>query len=190
VLPVTFKISCVTWWCVFSSHMRFSASIPSPRGLVIVIISPRSDTCNFHLAAYLYTSYLFVYSIYVIEILHFSVPLCLRMPSYNYLLDDLEGHYRTRRYSPAGALTLVQPVVKANSLPRWADRAYFHCSLSPLYRLVEISRPISLCRYSQHDLSASGFGAALAVLVGCHLAVVVLVVAGSSSGAVCGGSVG
>jgi hypothetical protein len=47
-----------------------------------------------------------------------------------------------------------------------------------------------LCRYSQHDLSASGFGAALAVLVGCHLAVVVLVVAGASSGVVCGGSVG
>jgi hypothetical protein len=136
VLPVTFRISCVTWWCVFSSHMRFSASIPSPRGFVIVIISPRSDTCNFHLAAYLYTSYLFVYSIYVNEILHFSVPLCLRIPSYNYLLDDLDGHYRTRRCSPAGALILMHPVVKANSLPRWADIAYFHCSLSPLYLLV------------------------------------------------------
>jgi hypothetical protein len=31
-----------------------------------------------------------------------------------------------------------------------------------------------LCRYNQHDLSASGFGTALAVRDGCHLAVVCL----------------
>ncbi len=132
VSPVTFKISCVTWWCVFSNQIRFSVTNPSPLGLVMVIISPRSDTCKFHRAAYLYTSYLFVYSIYDREILHFSVPLCLLIPSYNYLLDDFDGHYRTRRCSPAGALTLVQPVVSAKSFPRWADRAYFHCSVSPL----------------------------------------------------------
>jgi hypothetical protein len=135
VSPVTFKISCVTWWWVFSSQILFSVTNPSPLGLVIVIMSPRSDTCKFHLAAYLYTSYLFVYSICDSEILHFSVPLCFLMPSYNYLLDDLEGHYRTRRYSPVGALTLVHPVDRAKSFPRCADRADFHCSLSPLYRL-------------------------------------------------------
>ena len=132
VSPVTFKISCVTWWCVFSNQIRFSVTNPSHLGLVMVIISPRSDTCKFHRAAYLYTSYLFVYSIYDREILHFSVPVCLLIPSYNYLLDDFVGHYRTRRCSPTGALTLVQPVVSAKSFPRWADRAYFHCSVSPL----------------------------------------------------------
>ena len=31
---------------------------------------------------------------------------------------------------------------------------------------------LSLCRYSQHDLSASGLGTVLAVRDGCHLAVV------------------
>jgi hypothetical protein len=110
--------------------------------------------------------------------------LCLLIPSYSYLLDDFDGHYRTRRCSPTGALTLVQPVVRAKSPPRWADRAYFHCSLSPLYLRDWISRVISLCRYSQHDRSASGFCIGLAVLDGCHLAVVGLVVVEGFAGVV------
>jgi hypothetical protein len=114
--------------------------------------------------------------------LHFMVPLCLRMPSYSYLLDDFDGHYRTRRCSPGGALTLLQPVVRAKSAPRWADRAYFHYSLSPFQRLDWISRVISLCRYSQHDLSASSVGWVLVVREGCHLAVGVLVLEGGCAG--------
>jgi hypothetical protein len=41
---------------------------------------------------------------------------------------------------------------------------------------------ISLCRYSQHDLSESGFGEVLAARDGCHFAVVVLVVVGGCAG--------
>ena len=41
---------------------------------------------------------------------------------------------------------------------------------------------ISLCRYSQHDLSVSGFGTALVVLDGYHLPVVVVVVWGGCAG--------
>jgi hypothetical protein len=123
-----------------------------------------------------------VYSVYDREMLHFKIPLCRRIPSYSYRLDDFDGHYSTSRYSPLGALTLVQPVVRAKSAPRWADRAYFHCSLSPLYRLDWISRVISLCRYSQHDLSASCGGWVLVVRDGCHLAVGVLAVGGGCAG--------
>jgi hypothetical protein len=67
-------------------------------------------------------------------------------------------------------------VVRAKSFPKWADRASFHCSLSPLYLLDWISRVISLCRYNQHDLSVSGFAADLVTLDGCHLSDLVVVV--------------
>jgi hypothetical protein len=174
----------VTWWNVFSSQILFSVTNPSPRGLVIFIMSPLSDTCNPHRAAYLYTSCLLVYSICEREMLHFKTPVCLLMPSYNYRLEDLDGHCNTSRYSPVGAFTLVQPVVRAKSVPRWADRACFHCSLSPLYRLDWISRVVSLCRYSQHDLSESGFCTVLAVRDGCHFAVVVLTVVGGCASSV------
>ena len=43
---------------------------------------------------------------------------------------------------------------------------------------------ISLCRYSQHDLSGSYFGDFLAVRDGCHFAVAVLVVGGGCAGSV------
>lgn len=165
-----------------SSQILVSVTNPSPLELVTIIISPLSATCNLHRPASLYTSYLFVYSIYDKEMLHFKFPLCLRMPSYSYRLDDFDGHYMTSRCSPFGALTLVQPVVRAKSAPRWADRAYFHCSLSPFQRLDWISRLISLCKYSQHDLSASIVGWVLIVRDGCHLAVGVLVVVGGFAG--------
>lgn len=41
---------------------------------------------------------------------------------------------------------------------------------------------ISLCRYSQHDLSASGLGTVLVVRDGCHLAIVVLFVVEGCAG--------
>jgi hypothetical protein len=100
----------------------------------MTIMSPLSATCNLHLAACLYTSYLLVYSIYVSDMLHFSGPLCFLIPSYSWRLDDLEGHWRTSRNSPGGAFTRMHPVIKAKSFPNWADRASFHYSLSPLYR--------------------------------------------------------
>jgi hypothetical protein len=43
---------------------------------------------------------------------------------------------------------------------------------------------ISLCKYSQHDLSASGLGTVLAVRDGCHLAVVGLFAGGGFAGVV------
>jgi hypothetical protein len=135
VFPVTFKISYVIWWWVLSNQILLSVSSPSPLGLVMTIISPLSATYSLPFAAYLYTSCLLVYSVYDNDILHFIVPLCLLIPSYNYLLEALDGHCSTRRNSPGGAFTRMQPVVRAKSFPKWADRAYFHCSLSPLYRL-------------------------------------------------------
>ena len=116
-------------------QIKCSFTKPCPLGLVNIIISPLSATYNLHRAACLYTSYLFVYSVCDREMLHFMVPLCLRMPSYSYLLDDFDGHYRTRRCSPGGALTPLQPVVRAKSFPRCASRAVFQSSLSPLYLL-------------------------------------------------------
>jgi hypothetical protein len=67
------------------------------------------------------------------EMLHLTFPLCLLMPSYNYRLDAFDGHCRTSLYSPGGAFTLVQPVVRAKSSLRCVYRASFHYSLSPLY---------------------------------------------------------
>jgi hypothetical protein len=132
VVPVTFRISYVIWWWVLSNQILLSVSRPSPLGLVMTIISPLSATCSLQFAACLYTSCLFVYSVCDNDILHLIVPLCLLIPSYNYRLDALEGHWRTRRSSPGGAFTRMQPVVRAKSFPKWADRASFHCSLSPL----------------------------------------------------------
>ena len=58
-------------------------------------------------------------------------------------------------YSPGGDFTLTHPVVRAKSFPRCASRAVFHNSLSPLYRLDEISLVDSLWMYIQHDRSVS-----------------------------------
>jgi hypothetical protein len=190
VVPVTFKISCAIWWCVFSSQILFSVSNPSFLGLVTVIISPLSATCKCHRVAYLYTSYLFAYSVFDREMLHLMGPLCLRMPSYNYLLDDLDGQFKTRRNSPSGALTLMHPVVRAKSSLRCVERADFHCSLSPLYLRDWISRLMSLCKYSQHDLSVSGFGTVLAVRDGCHFAFVSFALEEGWAGVFLDGSVG
>ena len=64
--------------------------------------------------------------------LHLITPLRRRMPSYNYLRDDLEGHSITMRGSPDGAATRIQPVSKLLSVPRCVCNADFHYSLSPL----------------------------------------------------------
>jgi hypothetical protein len=132
VSPAVLKISYVTWFCVFSSQILFWFTNPSPLGLVIIIMSPLSWTYKCHLAAYLYTSCLLVYSFFDSDMLHFITPLCFLMPSYSCRLADFDGHSMTSRDSPGGAFTLMQPVVSAKSCPRWAERAYFHCSLSPL----------------------------------------------------------
>jgi hypothetical protein len=88
--------------------------------------------CSRNLAASLYTVCLFWYSCCVMEMLQRMSPLCLRMPSYSYLLLDFDGQSNTRRISPGGAFTLLHPVVREKSYPRCLDRASFHCSRSPL----------------------------------------------------------
>jgi hypothetical protein len=142
--PDTFNISCSTYAVEFSSRILFSCNIPVPLGFVTIIISPLSYTCNPQRDVSLYTYCLFVYSIYESDILHFMLPLLFLIPAYRSLLLALDGHSSTKRSSPGGAFTLVHPVVKAKSWPNYAFRAFLQSSLSPLYRLVCISRLASL----------------------------------------------
>jgi hypothetical protein len=153
--PATFKISCSTCAGVLSSQIKFSLTNPYPLGLVSMIRSPLSCTCNFSRAAYLYTSYLFLYSACNMEMLHRISPLWFRMPWYNYLLLDFVGHSMTSLISPGGALTLWHPVMRAASCPRCWLRASFHCSRSPLYLLFCISRVTLLYIYNQQERSGS-----------------------------------
>jgi hypothetical protein len=133
----------------------FSCNRPVPLGLVIVIMSPLSFTYNLQRAAYLYTSCLFVYSSVYRERLHLIFPLFFLVPAYKSRLLAFEGHSSTNLYSPGGAFTLIQPVVRAKSFPRCASRAVFHCSRSPLYLLVWMSLVASLWMYNQHNRSVS-----------------------------------
>ena len=66
------------------------------------------------------------------------------MPSYNYRLLDLEGHSITRQFSLNGAFTLTQSVISAKSFPNYFFRTVFHCSRSPTYLRVELSREMWL----------------------------------------------
>jgi len=59
------------------------------------------------------------------------------------------------RDSPCGAVTLTQPVSRADSDPRCFDTSVFHSSGSPLYHLVRLSRVMVLYTYIQHDRSGS-----------------------------------
>jgi hypothetical protein len=156
------------WSCPLSSQSRVSFTNPVPRGFVIIIISPLSCTCNFSLAAYLYTSCLAIYSILDRDILHLMSPLCFLIPSYNSLLLVLHGHSNTSLCSPGGALTRVHPVYSTESVFRCAVRASFHCSRSPLYRRCWMSRVTLLYIYSQHDLSGSFVVVLVFTRVGCH----------------------
>jgi hypothetical protein len=117
-----------------------------------------------------------VYSIFDNDILHFISPLFLLIPSYSILLLDLDGHSTTNLCSPGGAFTLLQPVVMAKSFPSCVESAVFHCSLSPLYRLVYMSLVTSLYRYSQHERSGSYIFVSFLVCVDCHISGVVFVV--------------
>ena len=87
-------------------------------------------------AAYLYTIYLFSYSTLESEILHRMSPLLLRIPAYNYHLLDFVGQSITKRCSPGGAVTLLQPVSSAKSFPSCVESAVFQSSLFPLYLRV------------------------------------------------------
>jgi hypothetical protein len=149
--------------------MRFSGTSPVPRRLVITIMSPLSYTCNLRWATSLYTSCLFKYSYFDREILHLMSPLCFLIPSYNLRLLAFDGHSKTSLSSPGGAFTLTHPVISAKSWPRCFERADFHSSLSPLYRLFCISLVILLYMYNQHDLSGSANITDLRGFVGCHL---------------------
>ena len=135
---------------------------------MIIIISPLSCTCNFSLAACLYTSCLAIYSVLDRDILHLMSPLCFLIPSYNSLLLALHGHSNTSLCSPGGAFTRVHPVYSPESVFRCAFRASFHCSRSPLYRLCWMSRVKLLYIYSQHDLSGSFVVVLFFTLVGYH----------------------
>jgi hypothetical protein len=127
-------------------------------------------------AASLYTSYLFWYSCLVRDILQQILPLCLRMPSYSYLLLDFDGQAITNRISPGGAFTLVHPVVREKSCPRWLDRASFHSSRSPLYRRDLLSLDVLLWMYNQHALSGSTVLVVVLVFVGFQISLVGVVV--------------
>jgi hypothetical protein len=107
--------------------------------------------------------------------LHLKFPLFLLIPAYNNLLLAFDGHSSTSLYSPGGAFTLTQPVVRAKSFPRWASRAVFHSSLSPLYLLVCISLEDSLWIYNQQDRSGSKLTFFDRVFVDCHFSVVYFV---------------
>jgi hypothetical protein len=135
-VPATFKISYVIWLSVLSNQIVFSYNNPVPRGFFTVMTSPLSYTYNLHFDVYLYTSYLFMYSCRDSDILHLIIPLLRRIPAYNNLLLAFDGQLSTNCYSPGGALTLMQPVVKAKSYPSYLSRAVFHSSRSPLYLLV------------------------------------------------------
>jgi hypothetical protein len=123
-----------------SNHILLSFTKPVPLGLFTIIISPRSCTCNFMCAAYLYTIYLFSYSTLESEILHRMSPLLLRIPAYSYLLLDFVAHSITSLYSPCGAVTLLHPVSNPKSFPNCVESAVFHSSLFPLYLRVYESR--------------------------------------------------
>jgi hypothetical protein len=135
-------------------------------------MSPLSCMWSLNRAASLYTSYLFLYSCLVMEMLQRISPLCLRMPSYSCLLLDFDGHSITNRISPGGALTLLHPVVREKSCPRCFDRASRHCSRSPLYLRDYMSLEILLYMYNQHPLSGSTVFVVVLVLVGFHISVV------------------
>ena len=130
--PGTFKISYIIYVGILSSQILFSLTNPFPLGIVSSIISPLSYTCNFHLATYLYTSYLLMYYVFEREILHFISPLCFLMPSYGILRLTFHAHSKTNLCSPGGAFTLMQPVHMIKSSFRCVYRASFYCSLSPL----------------------------------------------------------
>jgi hypothetical protein len=151
--------------------------MPVLRGLITVIISPLSNTCNLWCAAWRYTSYLFWYSVRESEILHFISPLCLRIPSYSWRLETFDGHSITIRDSPDGAATLVQFVINAPSDPKCFCKAVFHSSLSPLYTLVCLSLVTWLYIYNQHALSALVLGIVVRGLAGFHTSLLFVVYA-------------
>ena len=93
------------------------------------------------------------------------------MPSYSCRLLALDGHSITSRISPGGAFTLTHPVISAKSWPRCFERADFHSSLSPLYRMFCMSLVILLYIYNQQDLSGSVNITDFHGFVGCHLGV-------------------
>jgi hypothetical protein len=114
----------------------FSCNNPVPRGFFTVMISPLSCTCSLHFVVCLYTSYLLTYSYFDREMLHLIWPLLRLIPAYNILLLAFEGQFSTKRCSPGGAFTLMQPVVRAKSYPNCLSSAVFHSSRSPLYLRV------------------------------------------------------
>jgi hypothetical protein len=183
-LPAIFNISCSTYADEFSSRIIVSCISPVPLGFVTTIISPLSYTYTPQRDVSLYTYCLFVYSIYESDILHFMFPLLFLIPAYRSLLLALDGHSSTKRSSPGGAFTLMHPVVKVKSWPNYASRAVFHYSLSPLYRLVCISRLASLWIYSQRERSGSKFTFLALTLDDCHFSpgVVVFAVVGYCAG--------
>jgi hypothetical protein len=110
--------------------------------------------------------------------LHLIFPLLFLIPEYSILLLALEGHSSTNLYSPGGAFTLMQPVVRAKSFPSCVSRAVFHCSRSPLYRLVCMSRVVSLWIYNQHDRSGSNVTFLDRIRADCHFSAGFVVVDG------------
>lgn len=124
--PVTFISSYCTYSVVLSSQMLVSCISPVSLGFLTTIMSPLSIGCSLWCAAIRYTSYLLRYSGPDREILHCNLPLCFRIAVYNYRRLALDGHSRTRRISPGGALTLVHPVMSTKSSFRWSFTASFH----------------------------------------------------------------
>ena len=170
--PATFRISYSIYAGVLSSQILFSCIRPYFLGFVRIIMSPLSYTCNLNRVADRYTSCLFEYSTFDIDMLQRMLPLCFLMPSYSCLLLDFDGQLITSLISLGGALTRVHPVVREKSCPRWVDSASFHYSRSPVYLLFWMSLVMLLYRYSQHARSGStDFGCVL-FLAGFHMSLV------------------
>jgi hypothetical protein len=113
--------------------------------------------------------------------LHWIFPLCLRIAVYSYRRLALDGHSKTRRISPGGALTLLHPVISAKSSFKWSLTASFHCSLSPLYFRCEMSLGLLLYIYNQQDLSYSLVFILFFSFVGFHISFYLALVVGNSS---------
>jgi hypothetical protein len=133
LVPLTFRISCLTWSSVLSSHIIISGMRPDLLGFFTIMRSPLSSIYRPHRRASRYVSALFVYSAADRNTLHFSCPLFFLIASYSNRRADFDAQSMARRYSPFGVATLLHPVRTVKSVPSCFESNWCHSSTFPLY---------------------------------------------------------
>jgi hypothetical protein len=133
LVPLTFRISCLTWSSVLSSHIIFSWIRPDPVGFFTIIISPLSYIYRPHRRASRYVSALLEYSAADRNKLHLIYPLFRRIAVYSNRRADFDAQSMARRYSPFGVATLLHPVSTEKSFPSCYVSNWCQSSTFPLY---------------------------------------------------------